>query len=97
VAATTLDTLLIGVDLQIWTDGSVKEDQKKGGAGALLALNNGDIDTFKAPAGAWCSSYTAEMKALRLGLEKALSDNRIKDTKNILVCLDNKQGSDPTP
>ena len=61
------------VDLTIYTDGSVQEGGINGGAAAIITRGRSNppevIDTIKAPAGARCSSYQAEVVAMEQALQ----------------------------
>ena len=66
----TIDKRLKDTDVQIWNDGLVMENQERGGSGAVIIWNEEDYSTVLAPAGRWCSSYSAELVAFRIDLDK---------------------------
>ena len=71
----------------LWTDGSVEGGIKNGGSGAVIVWPDGEEEELKTPAGRHCSSYRAEMLALKTGLEHLLDNPRHCDTP-IVICTD---------
>jgi ribonuclease HI len=72
-------------DGHLWTDGGAEGGTENGGAGGIFTARNGSR-TFARPAGRFCSSFRAEMIALKNGLDLAL---RYKDQFSALrVCTD---------
>ena len=75
----------------IWTDGSVKEDQKNGGSGALIEIHNQATIELKKPAGKFCSSFVSELRAIEMALNKVLEHrennhtNDLRDYKTIIL------------
>lgn len=63
-----LPTLINGASL--YTDGSALDGHLNGGSGGVLLID-GAVHPFSAAAGEFCSSYVAETRALRHGLELA--------------------------
>ena len=59
-------------DLVAYTDGSVGENNIGGGAGAVTAWPNGESTTSKIACGKICSSYKAEMSALKMVTKEIL-------------------------
>jgi len=74
----------------VWTDGSVEEDQCNGGSGAIIVWKNNMPIEVNAPAGKWCSSYSAELQAVNIALENINADRRANNIKQITICLDNR-------
>ncbi|KAF0307979.1 putative RNA-directed DNA polymerase from transposon BS [Amphibalanus amphitrite] len=56
----------------VWTDGSATEGVTNGGAGALIVWPDDETAEIRTPAGRICSSYRAEMVALRAALNHLL-------------------------
>ena len=56
--------------IRIWSDGSAISGTSDGGAGVLIEYPDKSTLTFSAPAGKICSSTSAELKAIQLGLEQ---------------------------
>ena len=54
---------------------------KNGGPGAVIVWPDGEEEELKTPAGRHCSSYRAEMLALKIGLEHLLGNPRDCDTQ----------------
>ena len=73
----------------MWTDGSATGGVLNGGAGALVTYQDGDRHELKTPAGALCSSFRAEMTALREALDHLLAHPR--DTGDpVVFCTDSQ-------
>jgi hypothetical protein len=72
-------------DTLCWTDRSAKEAVKDGGGGTLIILPDGTKLERRAPAGALCSSYRAELTAMRLAFEAILELPRT--TWNIITSI----------
>ena len=53
----------------VYTDGSAKDAIKDGGAGVHIRYPTGDIEENKAPTGTNCSTYKAEVEALKLAMD----------------------------
>jgi ribonuclease HI len=77
-----------------WTDGSAASGTTDGGWGAFIEHNSGVNTSIGGPAGALCSSFTAEMTAIRRSLQKILeletSSPRTTNDTNILLCTDSQ-------
>jgi ribonuclease HI len=80
----------------IWTDGSVTGGITDGGSGAFIDdTDNNTTFSLVAPAGAICSSYTAEAKAMLLGIEKVAQLERERNQpptapRKMVVCSDSQ-------
>ena len=57
-------------DVEIYTDGSVQEGQRKGGSGCWLKYRTGEEKEITKPAGEICSSFRAEAIAIQEGLKE---------------------------
>ena len=55
-------------EMVLFSDGSVEEGIWNGGA-ACVGMRNGEVRIGRKAAGKWCSSYTAEVTALRMAVE----------------------------
>ena len=75
-------------DIQIWTDGSAKDGTTNGGGGIIIRRGNEEDINLEVPAGLFCSSYVAEMKALREGIKHCTNINVHNST--IAIMLDNQ-------
>ena len=73
----------------VWTDGSATEGVLDGGAGALIVWPDGEEQEISAPAGGLCSSYRAELVALREAVGH-LRDKPTHTTLPIVVCTDSQ-------
>ena len=69
---TSIISKIEGSDLVAYTDGSVGENNRDGGAGAVTTWPNGESTTSKIACGKICSSYKAEMTALKMGTKEIL-------------------------
>ena len=69
----------------VWTDGSATGAVTDGGAGALIISPNDDRHELRLPVGALCSSFRAEMTALRAALDHLL--DHPGDTEDPVVCF----------
>ena len=76
----------------VWTDGSATAGVQDGGAGALIKWPDGGSQEITVPAGALCSSYRAEMVALReaLGYLRDHPAHTDTDTETLIVCTDSQ-------
>ena len=57
-------------DIEIWSDGSAHGGYELGGSGGVIVFPNGTREKYKTAAGRFCSSYRAEVTAIREGLKK---------------------------
>ena len=73
----------------VWTDGSATGGVVSGGAGVLIVSPNEDRSELRLPAGALCSSFRAEMTALRAALDHLL-DNPEDTTDPVVICTDSR-------
>ncbi|XP_043205423.1 uncharacterized protein LOC122372368 [Amphibalanus amphitrite] len=73
----------------VWTDGSAEEGFRDGGAGALIVWPDDSTEELRAPAGSLCSSYRAEMVALRTALRHLLEHPAHEDVP-IVICTDSQ-------
>ena len=73
----------------VWTDGSATGGVSCGGAGALIVYPDDDRHELRTPAGAWCSSFRAEMTALRAALDHLLETPR-DTTDPVVFCTDSQ-------
>ena len=73
----------------VWTDGSASEGVLNGGAGALIEWPDGVEREVRAPAGGLCSSFRAEMVALRSALESLLESPRTTE-EPLIICTDSQ-------
>ena len=75
----------------VWTDGSATAGVLDGGAGVLIEWPDGSTHEISAPAGALCSSYRAEMVALREALGYLRDHPAHTDSESlIVVCTDSQ-------
>jgi ribonuclease HI len=56
------------VDVTIYTDGSAVEGVKMGGGGVAIYRRGTLVEEMAVPAGALCSSYSAELEAMKTGV-----------------------------
>eukprot|EP00666_Eupelagonemidae_sp_cell4sb_P010430 gene10430-8986_t len=79
-------------DLEAWTDGSAKAGVRDGGAGAAVYAGKELVHSLKAPAGRHCSSYVAELTALRDALRFLARDpdGRVPRGAAIRLCTDSR-------
>ena len=73
----------------VWTDGSAKGGVTNGGAGALIEFPDGETAELREAAGRLCSSYRAEMVALRAALTH-LRDHPAHDEDPVVLCTDSQ-------
>ena len=59
---------------RVWTDGSAESDVKSGGSAALIEWPDDTGAEVHAPAGSLCSSYGAELIALRAAIGHLLEN-----------------------
>uniref|UniRef100_A0A1I8JA23 RNase H domain-containing protein n=1 Tax=Macrostomum lignano TaxID=282301 RepID=A0A1I8JA23_9PLAT len=102
LATETIDTINAWgkFDLSIYTDGSVGEGQRKGGAACVVYFDT-ERRVKKAAAGEWCSSLVAEERALELALDtiaEAKPRNAIilTDCKSALLKLSSEKATQDT-
>ena len=75
----------------VWTDGSATAGVLDGGAGVLIEWPDGSTHEISAPAGALCSSYRAEIVALREALGYLRDHPAHTDSESlIVVCTDSQ-------
>ena len=74
-------------DIIVWTDGSVLEEQTKGGSGAIVETNQGKVELTE-PAGKYCTSFHAEMVAIKIAIEYIKNNNT--DKNSIIILTDSK-------
>ena len=93
-------------DATIYTDGSVTENFNGGGGIVVTTGPPNDPEVLCAqaiPAGQWCSSYQAELKAVKRALEIIQADPTINtarivsDSLSVLLRLQNLHPSEPIP
>ena len=78
-------------DVVSYTDGSVGEGNVCGGAGAVTTWPNGDTSTSKAPCGKICSSYRAEMSAIKMIVAEILNKTELlSDSSRIWIFTDSE-------
>ena len=73
----------------IWTDGSADTGVLNGGAGVYIEEPDAEEHCLRAPAGALCSSYRAELVALHTAL-KHLQEHPAHEADPIVVCTDSQ-------
>ncbi|KAF0311097.1 putative RNA-directed DNA polymerase from transposon BS [Amphibalanus amphitrite] len=73
----------------VWTDGSATDGVLNGGAGALIVWPDGEERSVRAPAGRLCSSFRAEMVALRTALSFLL-ENPLHADDPVVICTDSQ-------
>jgi len=73
----------------VWSDGSADAGVANGGAGALIEWPDGEHHELRAPAGKLCSSYRAELVALRTALTY-LREHPAHTEDPIVVCTDSQ-------
>ena len=73
----------------VWSDGSVEGGITNGGAGVFIEDPDGQQHLLTVPAGNVCSSYRAEMVALREAL-KFLLDRQTLPPELIVICTDSQ-------
>ncbi|KAF0296481.1 Retrovirus-related Pol polyprotein from type-1 retrotransposable element R1 4 [Amphibalanus amphitrite] len=73
----------------VWTDGSADAGVRSGGAGAFVEWPDGATDELRVPAGQLCSSFRAEMVALRAALTH-LRDHPHQPSAPITICSDSQ-------
>ena len=80
----------------IYTDGSAKDAIKDGGAGVHIRYPTGDIEENKAPTGTNCSTYKAEVEALKLAIDMiaGIEETQVvflTDTCSMLYAMDTEK------
>jgi ribonuclease HI len=92
LAAETTINSLPRCDVRMWTDGSAEKGTYNGGSGVYIEwIDRGTTSAITQPAGKWCSSYLAEMKAL-LAATTWVSE-RVADIgpqKRVIILSDSK-------
>ncbi|XP_043220268.1 uncharacterized protein LOC122380836 [Amphibalanus amphitrite] len=73
----------------VWTDGSADAGVRSGGGGAFVEWPDGATDELRVPAGQLCSSFRAEMVALRAALNH-LCDHPHQPSAPITICSDSQ-------
>ena len=73
----------------VWTDGSATGSVTNGGAGALIIYPDEDRHELRTPVGSLCSSFRAEMTALRSALDHLLQAPRDL-TDPVVICTESK-------
>ena len=73
----------------IWTDGSAQEGQFDGGAGIVILEGEVIVQQLHFPAGRFCSSTDAELKAILYGLQ-VLFEQHQGQGKSVRICLDSQ-------
>ncbi|KAF0297635.1 hypothetical protein FJT64_004847 [Amphibalanus amphitrite] len=73
----------------VWTDGSATEGVTNGGAGALIVWPDDETAEIRTPAGRICSSYRAEMIALRAALNHLL-EHPAHTEDPVVICTDSQ-------
>ena len=73
----------------VWTDGSAEGGVKNGGSGALIEWPDGTSAEVRAPAGSVCSSYRAELIALRAAIDHLLK-NPAHEQDPVIFCTDSQ-------
>ncbi|KAF0290571.1 putative RNA-directed DNA polymerase from transposon BS [Amphibalanus amphitrite] len=73
----------------VWTDGSATEGVTNGGAGALIVWPDDETAEIRTPAGRICSSYRAEMVALRAALNHLL-EHPAHTEDPVVICTDSQ-------
>ncbi|XP_077589443.1 uncharacterized protein LOC144207684 [Stigmatopora nigra] len=86
-------------DLTIYTDGSTLSSNENGGAGIIFTTSPPEdpriLRTVSIPAGRWCSSHRAELKAVAFALEDEARDKNLRtirvvqDSKAVLTRIEN--------
>ena len=73
----------------VWSDGSATGGVLDGGAGVFIEWPDGETKELRAPAGRLCSSYRAELVALREALNYLL-DHPAHTEDPLVVCTDSQ-------
>ena len=73
----------------VWTDGSAEGGVTNGGAGALIEFPDGETAELREATGRLCSSYRAEMVALRAALTH-LREHPAHDEDSVVLCTDSQ-------
>ena len=73
----------------VWTDGSAEGGVLNGGAGALLEWPDGTSLELRAPAGKLCSSFRAELVAMKTALQHLLTQPAHQEDP-IVLCTDSQ-------
>ena len=83
---------LTDADTVCWTDGSAIEGTRSGGSGAFIQLPDGSTMERRVPSGKICSSYRAELTAIREALSciQGLSEGVKNQIRSIRICTDSK-------
>ena len=74
-------------DVTVYTDGSVVDGTRTGGAGVVVRTGDETIRQWSVPAGARCSSYAAELTAM---LEAATWLKRTQDWRRAAIVTDSR-------
>jgi ribonuclease HI len=77
-------------DVCVFTDGSAAAGVRNGGAGGFIVRGQRLVKQLAAPAGRFCSSYRAEMVAIRSSLAFLLSRKLWIPGEEIRVCTDSQ-------
>ena len=73
----------------VWTDGSARDGVQNGGAGVFIDFPDGEHQELRQPAGALCSSYRAELVALRSACQYLLEHpTHLEDP--VIFCTDSQ-------
>ena len=75
---------LPSTDCIVWSDGSTQRGYEIGGSGGVVVFRDGRKETYKCAAGRFCSSYRAELLAMKRGIEISAE----KGAKTIRICCD---------
>ena len=73
----------------VWTDGSAEGGVLNGGAGVLIEWPDDTSQELRAPAGGLCSSYRAELMALRAALQHLLQ-HPAHEEDPVIFCTDSQ-------
>ena len=90
-------------EVEIYTDGSTSGDQENGGAGVFIRTVDGEIlAEYASPAGALCSSYTAEGIAFSKALDWLLANQDrecliVSDSMSLFSALKSNNWRDTDP
>ena len=92
-------------DLAFYTDGSASNGTAIGGVGILLTAGHPRSPTIRHSyailAGTWCSSFQAEMKAVKKALQILQTEESpqkvriVSDSQSVLLCIANLQPAIP--
>ena len=81
---------LTPADTNVFTDGSAIEGTMNGGAGIWIEWPDKSTSIAAVAAGRWCSSYRAELTALKRATDILLEEGEGKGTNNIRIMTDSK-------